>query len=173
MSEVDLGKVKMTDAEILELILQQNGGVKLGKDADGNPGYVVTDAETGADTVIPFNSGAGGISGNVKQLKYVGTYVTNMPLTNVDITLDDDYKAIVAVMLSWFTKYPNLTLTLEENTISEEFISTIYNSCYMKGKIAIDANVSKKAGDVYTVKYRSYYSSTTAPSFRLLVYGIA
>lgn len=171
--EIISGTSGVTAEEVEGLIgasfLENMSGAKIAQDAEGNWGLLTP----GADTVIPFSSGAGGISGNVKQLKYVGTYVTNMPLTNLDITLDDDYKAIVAVMLSWYTKYPSLTLTLEENTISEEFISTTYNSCYMKGKIAIDANVSKKAGDVYTVKYRSYYSSTTAPTFRLLVYGIA
>lgn len=60
MAQMDLGKVKMTDAELSEKIIQINGGVRLGKDADGKPGYVVTDAETGADTVIPFSSGGTG-----------------------------------------------------------------------------------------------------------------
>ncbi|MBD5550485.1 MAG: hypothetical protein HDQ96_04815 [Lachnospiraceae bacterium] len=59
MAEADLGKVKLTDAELSEKIIEVNGGVKLGKDADGNPGYVVKDDETGADTVIPFSSGGG------------------------------------------------------------------------------------------------------------------
>lgn len=53
-AEVDLGKVRLTDAELTEKIVEVNGGVRFGKDADGNPGYVVADAETGADTVIPF-----------------------------------------------------------------------------------------------------------------------
>lgn len=62
MAQVDLGKVRLTDAELSEKIIQINGGVKFGKDADGNPGYVVTDAETGADTVVPFSSrGKGGL----------------------------------------------------------------------------------------------------------------
>lgn len=59
-AEADLGKVRLTDAELTEKIIGVNGGVRLGKDADGNPGYVVTDAETGADTVIPFSKGGGG-----------------------------------------------------------------------------------------------------------------
>lgn len=57
MAQTDLGKVRLTDAELSEKIIQVNGGVKFGKNADGKPGYVVKDAETGADTVIPFNSG--------------------------------------------------------------------------------------------------------------------
>lgn len=53
MPELDLGKVKMTDEELSEKILEVNGGIRFGKDADGNPGIIVTD-ETGADTVNPF-----------------------------------------------------------------------------------------------------------------------
>lgn len=59
MAQADLGKVRLTDAELSDKIIQVNGGVRLGKDADGKPGYVVTDAETGADTVVPFKSGSG------------------------------------------------------------------------------------------------------------------
>lgn len=61
MAQIDLGKIKLTDEELSEKIIQTNGGVRLGKDADGKPGYVVTDAETGADTVVPFSSGGGGV----------------------------------------------------------------------------------------------------------------
>lgn len=63
MAQADLGKVRLTDTELSEKIIQINGGVRLGKDVDGKPGYVVTDAETGADTVIPFSSKSGGASG--------------------------------------------------------------------------------------------------------------
>lgn len=52
MPELDLGKVKMTDAELTEKIVEVNGGIRLGKDADGNPGIIITD--DGADTVLPF-----------------------------------------------------------------------------------------------------------------------
>lgn len=68
MAQADLGKVKLTDEELSEKVIQTNGGVRLGRDADGKPGYVVTDAETGADTVIPFNNGSSGggmPSGNI------------------------------------------------------------------------------------------------------------
>ncbi len=54
MADADLGKVRLTNEEMAEKIIAVNGGVRLGKDAEGKPGYVVTDAETGADTVIPF-----------------------------------------------------------------------------------------------------------------------
>lgn len=53
MAEIDLGQVRLTDEELTKKIITVNGGVKFGKDADGNPGFITTD-ETGADTVIPF-----------------------------------------------------------------------------------------------------------------------
>lgn len=53
MAESDLGKVRMTEAELMEKILLANGGIRFGKDADGNPGIIETD-ETGADAVNPF-----------------------------------------------------------------------------------------------------------------------
>lgn len=60
MAELDLGKVKATDAELEALILAQTGGVKFGKDEDGNPGYYKYDESAGADTFVPFSSGGGG-----------------------------------------------------------------------------------------------------------------
>ncbi|MDE6975010.1 MAG: hypothetical protein K2P38_18270 [Lachnospiraceae bacterium] len=53
MADADLGKVRLTNEELEKKVIAINGGVRLGKDADGNPGYIATD-ETGADTVIPF-----------------------------------------------------------------------------------------------------------------------
>lgn len=53
MVSIDLGQVRLTDEELTEKIVETNGGVKFGKDADGNPGFITTD-ETGADTVVPF-----------------------------------------------------------------------------------------------------------------------
>jgi len=45
------------------LILKQTGGVKFGKDADGNPGYYKYDESAGADTLVPFSSGGMSNSG--------------------------------------------------------------------------------------------------------------
>ncbi|MCM1057738.1 MAG: hypothetical protein NC517_09035 [Firmicutes bacterium] len=61
-SEVNLGKVGLSEAEIEEMkqdITKQLGGVRLGYNEEGKPGYYTTD-ETGADTVIPFSSNMGG-----------------------------------------------------------------------------------------------------------------
>lgn len=53
MAQADLGKVRLTDAELTEKIVEVNGGIRLGKDADGNPGIITSD-EDGADSVLPF-----------------------------------------------------------------------------------------------------------------------
>ena len=52
----DLNHITINEAEINEIIEQHTGGVKLGKDSDGNPGYYKYDEETGTDTFCPFNS---------------------------------------------------------------------------------------------------------------------
>ena len=77
MAQADLGKVRLTDAELSEKIIQVNGGIRFGKDAEGKPGYVVTDAETGADAVIPFKCGgsSGIILPYIVNLDFGGTYI--------------------------------------------------------------------------------------------------
>lgn len=97
MAQTDLGKVRLTDDELSEKIIQTNGGVKLGKDADGKPGYVVTDAETGADTVVPFSSGGSpGLNiGNSYKYKMLTNVSINGNVNSVyDSELDDDYDFI-------------------------------------------------------------------------------
>jgi hypothetical protein len=61
MAQIDLGKVKMTDEEIQMIVSNYLGGVKIGKDAEGNPGYYKYDESVGADTFVPFKN-SGGIS---------------------------------------------------------------------------------------------------------------
>ncbi len=61
MAQTDLGKVKMTDEEIQMIVSNYLGGVKIGKDAEGNPGYYKYDESVGADTFVPFKN-SGGIS---------------------------------------------------------------------------------------------------------------
>lgn len=45
---------KSPESNLEELVLQINGGVRLGKDAEGNAGIIETNPETGAVTVLPF-----------------------------------------------------------------------------------------------------------------------
>ncbi len=102
MAETDLGKIKMTDAELLDFILQCNGGVRLGKDADGNPGYVVTDADTGADTVVPFSSGGGAGFEGGDILTFSGTSSTSTATllsTSISATTGKDYKKILVLAI--------------------------------------------------------------------------
>lgn len=80
------------------------GGVKLGVDENGNPGYYKYDESAGADTLVPFKSGGGGDfldlyglhfnttsyvssyryynNGNLKKIKIVGTLKANVTATN-------------------------------------------------------------------------------------------
>lgn len=118
------------------------------------------------------NDGTGGLEGNAKLLASINNSVVNMTLTNYEITLDDDYKAIVAILFSEFTSgYPTVTLTLENGTYKSQFIKDGYKT-FMSGFIGFDLNVQKKKDEKYIVKYRSWYSSSTSPPYWLKVYGI-
>ena len=100
MAELDLGKVKMTDAELMGKILTVNGGVRFGKDADGKPGFIETDAETGEETVIPFGSGGGG---GIEEFKILRFHTTTQTASSglvydlSDIIIDKKYKNILLV----------------------------------------------------------------------------
>lgn len=99
MAQMDLGKVRLTDAELSEKIIHVNGGVRLGKDADGKPGYVVTDAETGADTVIPF-SGADADIGKFEVITCSGSTSTSTSIgVNTIVTAQKEYKNILIFCL--------------------------------------------------------------------------
>lgn len=118
------------------------------------------------------NDGTGGLEGNAKLLASKNDSVVDMTLTDYEITLDDDYKAIVVILFSeFYTGYPNVTLTLEDNTFKYEFIRDAYKA-RMVGFIGFDLNVQKKKDEKYTIKYRSWYSSSTSPLYWLKVYGI-
>lgn len=78
MAELNLGKVRMTEAEIQELVKTYNGGMRLGTDENGNDGYYKYDEEEGADTFTPFKkSGSAGegavLSPYIHTVKYTGS----------------------------------------------------------------------------------------------------
>lgn len=102
MSEVDLGQVKMTDAELMNFILQFNGGVRLGKDENGNAGYIATDEETGADTVIPFSSGGSGGFSEMEIIllnNYSTTYnYSTIQMSNVTYNFTKKFKRVLIFM---------------------------------------------------------------------------
>lgn len=103
MSEVDLGQVKMTDAELMDFILQFNGGVRLGKDAEGKAGYITTDEETGADTVVPFSNGVGGSIQEIDVLYFgrnssTSTSTSVTAANNIAVTVEKKYKNILCLV---------------------------------------------------------------------------
>lgn len=65
--EVNLGKVRLTEEEMRALVENHTGGVRLGKDEEGNYGYYKYDEEAGADTLVPFKAGG---AGSVKLRQY-------------------------------------------------------------------------------------------------------
>lgn len=148
MAQVDLGKVRLTDVELSEKIIQTNGGVRFGKDADGNPGYVVTDADTGADTVIPFKSGGSGglpITGEIcfanTQVYTLGggdsTYqfdLFNEPIeiskiTSIDIELSIEWHRVASYTTSGLLKTMYFS-ALAVNAIGG-YVNHVINSNYL------------------------------------------
>lgn len=125
MADIRIGKVRDTVEEMEERILQVNGGVRLGKDADGNPGYVVTDAETGADTVVPFSSsGKNGlpIKGTIC---FAGTglncvdgtanqYICNLFDVPLEISKVKEIKTITNI-INWYRINSGYTANLSRN----------------------------------------------------------
>lgn len=138
MSEVDLGPVKMTDAELMNFILQFNGGVRLGKDENGNAGYIATDEETGADTVIPFSSGGGGGFSEMEIIflnSYSTTYnYSTIQMGNITYTFTKKFKRVLIFMYyamsnSNYNK-PTAFLFSQGSTSSTEIEEILRSSLY-------------------------------------------
>lgn len=95
MAELNLGKVKLTEAEMQELVRQYNGGFRFGTDENGNDGYFKFDEEAGADTFYPFKKGGGGdgavSSPCIHKVKFTGVHAVTratdlysyFPISNV------------------------------------------------------------------------------------------
>ncbi len=171
MAEIDLGQVRMTDEELTDFILQLNGGIRLGRDANGQAGYVSTD-ETGTDVVIPFSTGGSSLSGGVELLETVAT--TGTAEYTKDIKLNNDYKAILVVMTAYTTSgYPDITLELEKNSFDTEVFSAKFgDSIYARQQIAVDVNPDKTAGDTYGIVYSAKAGSTRG-IMKMGILGIA
>lgn len=139
---VVLGKIGLTEAEIAGIkqdITGQLGGVRLGYNEEGKPGYYTTD-ETGADTVIPFSSGGGGGKLYFNVLNLVAyanngnpsySYKTSMRL---DVT---QYKKIT-------TTGGNLLARAHNATVAFKIILTI--SGYKEGQTTPTTLLSKETG---------------------------
>ncbi|GFI02305.1 hypothetical protein IMSAGC005_01133 [Lachnospiraceae bacterium] len=104
------------------------GGIRFGRDADGNPGYYKHDEEAGADTVIPFNIGSedgikeidiifGGNSSSSSNASSVSNYFGTSALTN------KEYKNLLALGIytranSSYNTPANMLVT-DQNKIAE------------------------------------------------------
>ncbi len=62
------------------------GGVRLGYDENGNPGFIIT-GEDGADTVRPFSSSGGGLK--LLHLRYVIAASNNTPYGSINIQFEN------------------------------------------------------------------------------------
>lgn len=173
MADIDLGKVTMTEEEVQQIIDKRNEGVRLGKDADGNPGYYKFDESAGADTLIPFKLGGTDISGIEKIYSDTGN-ASNTQLKTANITFLKKYQAVVAVMASsLYTYYPSNDVRLPTNTLTNA-IATI-SAGTGRGKVDFYADTNLKnysVGSTYTIEYRWYHGANTLPNGYFGVYGI-
>ena len=60
ITDVELNNAMKEMVTTEKLDNQYLGGIRLGKDESGNPGYYKYDEEAGADTLVPFSKGGGG-----------------------------------------------------------------------------------------------------------------
>lgn len=172
MAEIDLGKVKVTTEELQQMMLDYNGGVRLGKDENGKSGYYEFDESVGADTVIPFSVG-GDIQG-IERIFYRTGTITNMAYTTQNIVLEKKYKAIIAICQAIFVNSsPSINLALPSVTFSEGIGGFNAGTGRTSGYFMLDMNLGNyDIGSVYTVKYRWYGSSGTAPNGNIRVFGL-
>lgn len=145
MAQLDLGKVRLTDTELSDKIIQVNGGVRFGKDADGKPGYVVTDAETGADTVIPFKSSGGEVGGNSGLKGKIDISGTNI------ISYDNGYGGSVTIKTERYLDSPILVADVASisTKLSLNGVGWVFDSSYK------NYNVKRRAGVSILAKLKS------------------
>lgn len=174
MADIDLGKVTMTEEEVQQIIDKRNEGVRLGKDADGNPGYYKFDESAGADTLIPFSlGGAGGITG-IKKIGQLGGTVNGG--TSSNFTLDEDYKAIIAYVIAARSGYSirvtGITLPNKNTALTQSGSSSEGNGYYAYELAFDDSGTGMSKGNVYPVSYKLYYTGTSSQYSYCFVYGV-
>ena len=160
MAELDLGKVRMTDTELMEKIITANGGVRFGKDAEGRPGFIETDAETGEETVIPFGSGGGGGIEEFEVLNFTNSASTgsgSQQITLNNIAVDKNYKHILIVVAYYRPSVSYNTVTdIEISQTAGSTLETLqmyytsknltwYMGCCLYGAVNEGENLSFKA----------------------------
>lgn len=174
MADIDLGKVTMTEEEVQQIIDKRNEGVRLGKDADGNPGYYKFDESAGADTLIPFSlGGAGGITG-IKKIGQLGGTVNSG--TSSNFTLDEDYKAIIAYVIAarngYSIRVTGITLPNKNTALTQSGSSSAGNGYYAYELAFDDSGTGMSKGNVYPVSYKLYYTGTSSQYSYCFVYGV-
>lgn len=174
MADIDLGKVTMTEEEVQQIIDKRNEGVRLGKDADGNPGYYKFDESAGADTLIPFSlGGAGGITG-IKKIGDLGGSV-NVG-TSKNFTLDEDYKAIIAYVSAIrggaSIRVTGITLPNKNTALTQNGSGSGGTGYYAYELAFDDSGKGMSKGTVYTVSYKLSYSGTASQYSYCFLYGV-
>ncbi|MDE5910262.1 MAG: hypothetical protein K2H52_16220 [Lachnospiraceae bacterium] len=104
------------------------GGIRFGRDADGNPGYYKHDEEAGADTVIPFNIGS---EDGIKEIDIIfgSNYSSSSNAASVSNYFgtselnNKEYKNLLALGIYTRTNSsyntPTNTLVTDQNKIAE------------------------------------------------------
>lgn len=161
MPSVDLGKVRMTDAELAEFILQFNGGLRIGKMEDGTPGYYKEDEETGEKVLMPFKAGGGGESGieGAAEIVFGGDF--NASTTSKKINLEKEYKMIFGLCMKGnaSTSYPTVSMELQNTSYSAYYSFTIGS---YRARVAY-------AFDFHGASAGEYIFSSVASSTNLIV----
>lgn len=165
--------VGVTTEEVEALIdasfSENMNGAKIAQDAEGNWGYIVP----GADTVTPFKSGDGSVSG-VEELAMISLSTEGTGLTTKNITLSKKYKAIYGIINGHMTSYfPKVELNLATNTLTRIIDSSGSGTGNSRVVMSIDLNLdSYNEGDTYTLTCRAYYDDSTKVIGIVRIYGI-
>lgn len=148
MTEINIGKVKLTDEELQEFVRQCNGGLRLGTDENGNDGYYKYDLEAGADTFNPFRKSGGTEGGEVSS-----------PYTHTVKFIGSICRTVATTLYSDFPVKQVKGLTLKKLNISIKQLTSGSNSLYIYFKI-----YGKKDGSIKEVKSYSVTATGTTNS---------
>lgn len=153
MAEINLGKVKMTEAEMQDFVRKCNGGFQFGTDENGNDGYFKYDEEAGADTFVPFKKGGS-----------AGTGAIASPYTHV-VKFEGSHCSIIKTDLYTYFPVKNVTklllktLSLRAKKMTSTASSTTFTFEICGKKKDGSASVIKSYS-VYTTSNTSYTSTT-------------
>lgn len=153
MAEVNLGKVKMTESEMQDLIRECNGGFRFGTDENGNDGYYKYDEEAGADTFVPFKKGGS-----------AGSEAIASPYTHV-VKFEGAHCSVIKTDLYSYFPVKNVTKLLLKTLKlrAKKMTSTASSSSFtfeILGEKKDGSNSVIKSYSVYTTSNTSYATTT-------------